>query len=140
MNRHHIEYKGATVNKVTLIIGASAVMLFAAACGDLVNTNTGAGVGGQDNSAAIVNSIQTGGAGQLTTAEKAIYADASVTISNVHCTETGTSQAYVCAFDFTVTAPAESITQKYNEQATASCDSQGNCQWHDQGNGVPIPG
>ena len=127
------------MNKVTCIIGASAVMLFAAGCGDSVNSNTGAGVGGQDNSAAIVNSIQTGGAAQLTTAEQATYADASVTISNVHCTETGTSQAYVCAFDFTVNAPAESVTQKFNEQATASCDSQGNCQWHDQGSGAPIP-
>ena len=128
------------MNKVTFLLGASGVMLFAAGCGQAVNTSTGGGVGGDDNSATIVKNIQTDGPAQLTSAMQATYPDATVTVSNVHCTETGASQAYVCSFDYTFSAPAESMHQTYNEQATASCDDQGNCQWHDQGAGVPIPG
>lgn len=123
--------------KPTLVLGAMATLIGLAGCGAQAVNNGSGGVGGQDNSSVLAQSIETDGASQLQSNVASVDASATVSVNSADCTETGTTQAYTCLVIYNVSDVAAGLDQDYLLTADGSCDDQGNCQWHSTGPGVP---
>ena len=114
--------------KAFLIPVAIVVVLFVA--GIIV-----ALVQGTDHSKDLENAIKDDGQAQLQKSVDENVPGAKVSITDVSCVETGSSQNYTCQIHMTLTSPDGSETVKLLQQATGSCDTKVNahCLWHTQG-------
>jgi hypothetical protein len=97
------------------VVGVAAAAIALVGCG-----------GSRDQSSALASYIQNApfSAGPP-------HPGATTTIKSVHCTETGSSQAYTCLILYNVADVAASLNQDYLITADGSCDDSygGHCQW-----------
>lgn len=105
---------------------SAALAIFFALSQNVANSDT-----------SVANAIQSKLPADLTSLFRgSSYGDANVTSPTVTCTTTANDQ-YDCLAEFTLDAPAESVTaQRMRLEITANQDSSGSLVWH---YGTPIP-
>jgi hypothetical protein len=63
----------------------------------------------------------------------------TVRMDDVNCVQTAGTQQYTCIGHYSVTDASLGLSdQKYMLNISATCDSDGNCQWHSDGEGQPV--
>jgi hypothetical protein len=94
---------------------------------------------GGNASHALEQQIMTDGATQLQANLTNLAGGGSLTMDDVNCIQTAGTQQYTCLGHYTVNDSSLGLSnQKYMLNISATCDSNGNCQWHSVGDGQPV--
>ncbi|HVT65939.1 MAG TPA: DUF2510 domain-containing protein [Mycobacteriales bacterium] len=95
-------------------------------------------VNGVDHSNELENAIKDDGQTQLQHSLDSDVPGAKVTINDVSCVETGSTQKYTCQIHLTLTSPDGSQTLKLLQHATGTCDKNvtTHCLWSTVGDPV----
>lgn len=119
-----------TKSSIAIAIGLVVVVLVA--IGVAVAHNSGG-----DHSKLLEQSIMRDGQTQLQANLAQIAPSAAVVMDDAGCVETANTQNYTCLVHYTVTDPSAG-SQKYLLHVSGTCSSGGHCQWHADGEGIPV--
>lgn len=122
---------GARSRKPLLIgLGVAGVAIIAVAAAVT-------GAKGSDSTSAMQTDIMTTGQSQLQAALANLAPGATVAMDDANCVKTAGTQDYTCLVHYTVSEAGNE--QKFLLHVSGTCASGGDCQWHAEGDGVPVP-
>jgi hypothetical protein len=125
-------------SRVRLVFAVIGVIATIIVVGAVIGALAGGSKGG-NASHALEQQIMTDGATQLQANLKNLAGGGTVTMDDVNCVQTANTQQYTCLGHYTVDDPSLGLSnQKYMLNISATCDSNGNCEWHSDGGGQPV--